>query len=153
MLLLLCCNSGSIYGYFLEYVFIFFFPHRHAFLFWLRVVSRALGCGARRGPACTLGARLGPGRGPWRVIWASKVAGPGSFSRDRVPHRRAVQDQRNPTISAIRSAAAAAVSHRPSSSQALYFCGKPRYNSSRTSSSCRCDGRRRCSSVRVFTAP
>ena len=35
------------------------------------------------------GARLGPGRALWCVLWAFKVAGVGSFSRDCVPTRRA----------------------------------------------------------------
>ena len=37
-----------------------FFAHSHALLFRSRVFSRALGCGARRGPACTHGASFGP---------------------------------------------------------------------------------------------
>ena len=42
--------------------FTFFFVHWPPFLFWPRVFSRGLGCGACRGPACTHGASLGPGR-------------------------------------------------------------------------------------------
>ena len=49
------------------------FAHRRRFLFWPLAFSRALGCGARRVAACTLGASLGPGRGPWRVLCAFKV--------------------------------------------------------------------------------
>ena len=45
-----------------------FVPSRSAFLPRSRVFSRALGCGARRGAACTPGASLGPGRAPWRVV-------------------------------------------------------------------------------------
>ena len=37
-----------------------FFAHSHALLFRSRVFSRALGCGARRGPACTLRSKIGP---------------------------------------------------------------------------------------------
>ena len=51
-----------------------FFAHRQRFISRPRVFPRALGCGARRGPARTLGASLGPGRAPWRVVWALKVA-------------------------------------------------------------------------------
>ena len=69
--------------------------------------SRALGCGARRGPAYTLRLSLGPVRPPWRVLWASKATRAGSFSRDCVPRRRATQDHGNPIIPVfLRSAAA-----------------------------------------------
>ena len=53
---------------------IVFFAHWLASLVWRRVSSRALGCGARRGPACNHGANLGPGRAPRRVLWAFKIA-------------------------------------------------------------------------------
>ena len=33
------------------------------------------------GPRAHYGATLGPGRAPWRVLWAFKVARAGSFSR------------------------------------------------------------------------
>ena len=39
-----------------------------------RVFPRAFGCGTLRGAACTLGVSLGPGRAPWRVVWAFKVS-------------------------------------------------------------------------------
>lgn len=54
------------------------------------VFSRASGCRTRRRSAGTLrqyGARLGPGRTSWRVLWASRVARAGSFLRDCVPRR------------------------------------------------------------------
>ena len=47
---------------------------RYFFLFRLRVFPRALGSVARREPARTPRARLGPGRGPWHVLWGFKVA-------------------------------------------------------------------------------
>ena len=50
-----------------------FFAHRPAFLFQSMLFSRALGREARKGPACTHGSSLGPGRGPWRVLWAFRV--------------------------------------------------------------------------------
>ena len=46
----------------------------HLFMFRPRVFSRALGVGARRGPACTLGASLGAGQ----ALWAFKVARSGN---------------------------------------------------------------------------
>ena len=50
------------------------FTHRQAFLLWPWVFSRALGRGSCRGPACTHGSSLGPGRSPWHVFWAFQVA-------------------------------------------------------------------------------
>ena len=44
------CKLGSI----LHMYEMYFLARWQAFLFRLRVVSRALGCGARRGPACVL---------------------------------------------------------------------------------------------------
>ena len=51
-----------------------FFAHWRPFLSRPWVFPRALGCGARRGPACTLGASLGPGWTPWCVLLAFKFA-------------------------------------------------------------------------------
>ena len=51
-----------------------FFQHWRPLLFRPRVFLRALGCGVRRGAACTLGASLAHGRASWRVLWAFKVA-------------------------------------------------------------------------------
>ena len=65
------CTSKSVCE---VYMGCTFFAHRPAFLFWPRVFSRSLGCGARREPACTQGASLRPGRAPWCVIWALKFA-------------------------------------------------------------------------------
>ena len=63
----------------------FFFAHRLPFLFQPRVFSRHLGCGACRGPACTQGARLGPGRALWRLLWPFNVAKTRKESRCRFP--------------------------------------------------------------------
>ena len=75
---------GTLY----EYVWIAFFAHCPAFHFWPRVFSRALGCGERRGAACTqrhkCGSRPGsvaraPGvqsRASWQVIMGSLSAEP-----------------------------------------------------------------------------
>ena len=51
-----------------------FFAHCPASLVWPRVFYRALGSGARRRAACTHGVSLslGPGRAPWRVLWAGR---------------------------------------------------------------------------------
>ena len=45
-----------------------FFARLHALLGRPRVVSRAVGCGTRKGAACTPGASLGPGRAPCRAL-------------------------------------------------------------------------------------
>ena len=50
-----------------------FFAHWRPFFFRPRVFPRAPGCEARRGDTCTLGASLGPGRAPWRVLGAFEV--------------------------------------------------------------------------------
>lgn len=89
----------------------------------------------------------GPGRAPWRVLWASKIVQAGPFSRDRVPRRRATQDHRNPTILAFRSADA--VSHRPSRSQGLYLVVATVKQQSHTKLFHLCDGHRRCFCVCV----
>ena len=44
--------------------------------------------GHKGAPPVHDGARLGPRRAPWSVLWASKVARARSFSRDCVPPRR-----------------------------------------------------------------
>ena len=51
-----------------------YIANRPAFLFRPWVFSRALGRGVRKGPPCIHGSSLGPGRGPWRVLCAFKVA-------------------------------------------------------------------------------
>ena len=48
------------------------------FLLRSRVFSRALCCGARRGLHHR--ASVGPGRAPWRVLWACKVAKSGEVT-------------------------------------------------------------------------
>ena len=70
-----------------------FLAHRHFVLFRPRVFSRALGSVARREPSRTLGASVGPGRGPRHVLWGFKVASPlGEGFRAR----RAIQVRVNP---------------------------------------------------------
>ena len=44
------------------------------FLFRQCIISRVLGFGARRGAVSTHGACVGPGRGPWHVLWVYIVA-------------------------------------------------------------------------------
>ena len=58
------------------------FCRKHFVLFRSRIASRALGCRARRGPTGSHRASAGPGRGPWSVLWAFKVATSGKYSRD-----------------------------------------------------------------------
>ena len=53
-----------------------FFTLRHFFLFRPRVFPRALGSVAHREPSRTQYASLGPGLGPWHVLWGLKVARP-----------------------------------------------------------------------------
>ena len=55
------------------------FVHEHILHFHPRIICRVLGCGARKGSACTLGTSLGPGQGPWHVLSASK----GTKSREK----------------------------------------------------------------------
>ena len=64
---------------------VFCFGHVHALLRRPWVFPRALLFGSRRGPACTLGASLGPGQAPWRVVWAFKVAKAAKQSRGFFP--------------------------------------------------------------------
>ena len=66
-----------IYMYFEVYTSMcmyFFYAHRQPFFSRPRLFSRDLGCGARKGSACVPHASLGPGRAPWRALWAFKVA-------------------------------------------------------------------------------
>ena len=53
---------------------VFFFQHLHAFLRrpWVFLVLSAAGHAG--GPPVKHGARLGPGRAPWRVLWGFKIA-------------------------------------------------------------------------------
>ena len=93
--------------------------------------------GARRGGTCTLGASFGPGRAPWRVLWALKVARAGKQSRDSIPPRRASQDNGNPTMLYDFGSAAAVSCLCHTVPQALKLSNwwQPRYNGSRTPSS------------------
>ena len=119
------------------------------------VCSRALGCGARRGPRVYYGAGSGPGRAPWRVLWASKVAQAGSFSRDCVPPRSAKAGPWKPQnvtfsflfflfepfVFVFRSGALSEVPQQRSKAR------QPRYNGSRASSFSLCDSNEWCLSV------
>ena len=70
-----------------------FFGPSAFFLLWPRVFPRALGSVARGEPARTPRANLGPGRGPWHVLWGFEVASPlGEGFRAR----RAIQVHANP---------------------------------------------------------
>ena len=63
------------------------------FLFRPRVFPRALGTVARREPTQTPHASLGPGRGPWHVLWGFEVTNPlGEVFRAR----EAIQAHANP---------------------------------------------------------
>ena len=66
---------------------------RHFFLFQPRVFLRALGAVARKEPARTPYASLGPGQGPWHVLWGFKAA---SSLGEGFRARRAIQAHANP---------------------------------------------------------
>ena len=87
-------------------------------------------------------ASLGPGRTPWRVLWAFKVARAGSVSRDCIPRRRAAQDHGNPKISA--RFALRPLYHTAPPALEFSTLRRPRYNHSRASSVSLCGGHRRC---------
>ena len=70
-----------------------FLALRHFCLFRSRVISRVLGSVARREPAQTPYASLGPGWGPWHVLWGFKVA---SIFGEEFRARRAIQMHANP---------------------------------------------------------
>ena len=90
------CHSGRLHIYLVcGCTKCTFYSHGHAFLFRPRAFSRALGCGARTGPACALRRKLGPGRAPWRALWAFSVAASWLFSRDRFRRARANQAHGN----------------------------------------------------------
>ena len=90
-----------------------FLALQHFFLFRPPVFPRALGSVARREPARTPHASLGPGRGPWHVPWGFKVASPlGEGFRAR----RAIQAPANPRtgLKRIRRLICCLVSRMPS---------------------------------------
>ena len=66
---------------------------RHFFLFRARVFSRALGSVARREPARTPYASVGPSQGPWHVLWEFEVA---SSLGEGFRARRAIYAHANP---------------------------------------------------------
>ena len=70
-----------------------FLARRHFYFFRPRIFPRALGFVARREPTRTPCASLGPGRGPWHVLWRFKVASP---LREGFRTRRAIQAHANP---------------------------------------------------------
>ena len=72
-----------------------FLTLRHFCLFWPRVFPRALGSVAHREPARTQYASLGPGRGPWHVLWGLKEARP---LGEALRARRAIQAYANPHV-------------------------------------------------------
>ena len=73
------------------YIKCVFLAFRHFFLFRPRVFSRTLGSVARREPARTPHASLGPGRGPWYVLWVLKVAVPSGRHSGHVEPSRPLQ--------------------------------------------------------------
>ena len=124
-----------------------FFAYRQACHFRPRVSSRALGRGARRGSACTLGASLGRGRAPWRVLWAFKSRSLAINHEIAFRLARANQAHATPQNAIFNfsplSTAVLEVPQQPSKAR------QPRYNS-RASSFSLCDSheRRFCAWVR-----
>ena len=105
-----------------------------------------------QGAACTLGVSLDPGRAPWRVLWAFKVAGSGKYPRDHISPRPASQDNGNPTIKIFAPLLLLILYHiciTPSLKLSSSTLWQPRYNSSRTVSSSCCDVHGRCICVCV----
>ena len=87
-------RRGTLHCIYITYINVFFHPSAF-FLFRPRVFPRALGSMAHREPARTPYASLGPGRGPWHVLWGLKVARPlGEAFRAR----RAIQVHANPPV-------------------------------------------------------
>ena len=72
----------------------FFFTCQHFFLFRPRVIPRAPGSVAHREPARTQYPCLGPGRGPWHVLWGLKE--PRSLGEE-IQARRTIQAHAKPT--------------------------------------------------------
>ena len=66
-----------------------FFAEYKTFLFRPRVFLALSGAGYAGGPPVHHGASVGPGRAPWRVLWAIKVAKvpTGSLSAELEPTR------------------------------------------------------------------
>ena len=95
------------------------------FLFWLGVFSRPLGCGVRRGSACTLmyGASMGPRRAPGSVAGALGVQIPAIwlFFTGLVPATPSRPRQWKPQYSTRFSCCWYYMSHNLSGFQALYF--------------------------------
>ena len=61
---------------------------------FFRALSAA---GHAGGPPVHQGASLGPGRAPWRALWASQVAKFGKYSRGTFRGAKAEQDNGKPT--------------------------------------------------------
>ena len=101
-----------------------FFCHRPAFLFRPRVFSHALGCGARRGAACTPRRECGSRPGSVtralgvqsRAIWQAIT---GSLSAELEP-RRTMEPPYN-LVFLLGCCCITSVSHRLSSAQPLCF--------------------------------
>ena len=95
---IVCITLNCSFTYKDTYIYMYksvFFTLRHFFLFRPRVFPRVLGSMAHREPARTPYASLGPGQGPWHVLWGFKVAHPvGEAFRAH----RAIQAHANPHV-------------------------------------------------------
>ena len=88
--------------------------------------SRSRLRGTQGGRMYTKAQVWGPGRAPWRVLWAFEVAQSGKQSQGRFPSSQSLARQWKSRISAFRlllcgCCCIMSVSHHPSRSQALYF--------------------------------
>ena len=121
------------------------------FLFRPRVFPRAVGCGARRGRACTLGVSFGPGRAPCALGVPSKsidlASDHGIAFLPAEPSKAMETPQTSFFLFFPLLLYLLQVPHQPSK----YMCTltQPRYNSSRASSFSLCDNHEQCFCVFV----
>ena len=127
-----------------------FFAEYKTFLFRPQVFLALSGAGYAGGPPVHHGASVGPGRAPWRVLWAIKVAKvpTGSLSAELEP-TRPVETPKRFFFFQFRSAAAVyqyllQVQHQPSNALPGILLTQTRYNSSRASSFSPCDRHEPC---------
>ena len=108
-------------------------------------LSSSLGCGARRGRACTLGANLGASRAPWRMLCAFKS--PKLARTHGIAFRRARAEPSNRNLTFLivwlcdlLLVYISCLYHTVPQALKLSTLWQPRCNSSRTSSSSHCWG-------------
>ena len=95
-----CIYSIYTIYYYVMYKYVFL-ALRCSFLFRPQVFSRVLGSVARREPARTPRASLGPGRGPWHVLCGFKVVSPLGRDSEHVEPSRPMQTHAHNTRGAF----------------------------------------------------